>query len=274
MELLSDGAESAGRNRLRGVAHVHSTRSFDGKCSYAELREILAGSGLHFACMTEHIEGLGQRDVDGIIEDCLRYSDERFLFVPGIEMDCFTIYLLGVGQAKIDFTSNESIYASLLPSSRLCILSHPIKASFQYPESILNRCHGVEILNAKHDGKFYFRPGSERLLRRVRKSRPGVVPLVGLDFHSPDQLCPIHMRLRNGGPLSPDFVLAELAAGRVDFYDGDHRLDSLTGWNRAYRVSRMQLMDLSHFIHRFLVRFGVRVPGSLRRPLSRFLEGG
>jgi hypothetical protein len=259
---------------LRGVAHVHSTRSFDGKCSYAELREILSGAGLHFACMTEHIEGLTQGDIDAILEDCAQHSDDRFLFIPGIEMDCFTIYFLGIGPTRVDFASNQSIYASLLPRARLCVLSHPIKAAYEYPDSILDQCHGVEILNAKHDGKFYFRPGSERLLRRVRRDRPGVVPLVGLDLHFPGQLCPIHMRLRQAGRLRPDFVLEELTAGRVDFYDGDTRLDSLPSWNRAYRVSRMQLMDFSHFVHRSLTRIGVRVPRSLRRPLSRFLEGG
>jgi hypothetical protein len=39
-------------------------------------------------------------------------------------------------------------------------------------------------------------------------------------------------------------------------------------------VSRMQLMDFSHYVHRSLTRIGFRLPRSLRRPLSRFLEGG
>jgi hypothetical protein len=40
-------------------------------------------------------------DVDAIIGDCRTHSDEEFLFIPGIEMGCFTTYFLGTGPALV-----------------------------------------------------------------------------------------------------------------------------------------------------------------------------
>jgi hypothetical protein len=36
----------------------------------------------------------------------------------------------------------------------------------------------------------------------------------------------------------------------------------------------MRLMDISHAVHRSLAHAGFRIPRFIRRPLSRFLEGG
>ena len=170
---------------FRGIVHAHSTHSFDGFCSYEELRELFRGAGLHFACMTEHIEHLDQGKIDEIIRDCRRHSDDEFLFVPGIEMDCFTIYFLGISPTKVDFGDDRSIHASLRRNSRLHVLSHPIQARFSYPEWILRDCDAVEIMNVKHDGGFYLRPQSVRLLESIRESRPEVQGLIGMDFHHP-----------------------------------------------------------------------------------------
>ena len=178
-----------GRN-LRGIVHVHSARSFDGSCDYPQLRELFRGAGLDFACMTEHIEHLEQDDIDAILRDCRNHSDREFLFIPGIEMDCFTIYFLGLGEVKVDFADNYSIYRSLRAKSQLCVLSHPINASFHYPAWILRDCDAVEIMNAKHDGRFYFRPQSERLWHSIQRTRPEVQAVIGMDFHNPEQLCP------------------------------------------------------------------------------------
>ena len=86
---------------LRGIVHAHSTRSFDGSCDYAALRELFVAGGLDFVCMTEHIEYLDQGDVDAILADCEAHSDARFVFVPGIEMDCFVVYFLGVSPKRL-----------------------------------------------------------------------------------------------------------------------------------------------------------------------------
>jgi hypothetical protein len=132
----------------------------------------------------------------------------------------------------------------------------------------------VEILNTKHDGRFHFRPQSERLLARVRRARPSVVPVVGMDFHQPDQLAPIHMRLTQPGPLTADFVLEALARGEVDFYDGERRMRDAGALARGYARARIHAMDAAHATNRWFRARGIKLPRAVRRALSRTLEGG
>jgi hypothetical protein len=268
------GGMAQRRKSLHGIAHAHSTRSFDGRLTYAELRATFRGAGLDFACMTEHIEQLTQTDIDAIIGDCRAHSDAEFLFIPGIEMDCFTIYFLGLAPVVVDFRDNRSIFDSLRPRARLCVLSHPIKARYRYPDWVIRQCDAVEILNTKHDGRFFFRPQSERLLARIRRARPEVVPVVGMDFHDRDQLTTIHMRLTEPGPLDPDFVLEQLRQGRVDFFDGDQRMRDVGLVRRSYCRARIQAMDAAHASNRWLRDRGIKLPRVVRRALSRTLEGG
>lgn len=260
--------------KLAGISHAHSENSFDAHCSYAELRRLFMRKGLNFACMTEHIEYLEQADIDRIVRQCREASDGDFLFIPGIEMDCWVVYFLGIQDPKVDFSDNRTIYESLKAQSRLCVLSHPIKARFRYPDWILADCNAVEIMNNKHDGKFYFRPQSEALLRRIRQVKPEAVPIVGMDFHAPEQLCDIHIRLTREGPLDADFILGEIRAGRTEFFAGDKRLTDLGGLARAFQRGRLHFMDFAHFANRTLRRRGIKLPRSIRRPLSRLLEGG
>src|SRR5215470_12914018 len=245
--------------RLAGLSHAHSENSFDAHCTYAELRRLFMSKGLNFACMTEHIEFLAQADIDRIVRQCREASDDEFLFIPGIEMDCWVVYFLGILDPKVDFTDNRTIYESLKSQSRLCVLSHPIKARFDYPDWIIADCHAVEVMNNKHDGRFYFRPQSETLLRRVRRVRPEVVPVVGMDFHMPEQLCDVHIRLTQEGPLDANFILGEIGAGRTEFFAGDKRLTDIGAAARAFRRARIHLMDFCRFANRTIGKSGIRI---------------
>ena len=259
---------------LRGIVHAHSTRSFDGTCDYAALRELFMAGGLDFVCMTEHIEHLDQGDIDAILADCAAHSDERFLFVPGIEMDCFVVYFLGVSPTRVDFSDDRTIFDSLRPNARLCVLSHPIKAKYDYPDWIVETCDAVEIMNNKHDGKFFFRPQSERMLDRIRRRKPSVAAVVGMDFHHVDQFCPIHIRLNRPGPLTAEFVTAEIGAGNTAFHDGETCLSGLSPLARLVRRGRVHVMDGAHRINYAMQQAGFKVPGPLRRHIARVMEGG
>lgn len=264
--------ESA-QKKLKGIVHVHSKRSFDGVLVYADLRRRFIGSGLDFACMTEHIEYLSQADIEAIIQGCDDHSDDQFLFIPGVEMDCFTVYFLGISRTLVNFSSNRAIYNSLRPNAKLCVLSHPIKARFRYPNWIIEDCDAVEIMNNKHDGKFYFRPQSEELLKRIRQSRPDVIPVVGMDFHHPAQFCPVHIQLTQRGPLTADFVLEQLRMGHTEFFDGSRCLNTADWLSRGYFRGRIYAMDLAHSMNKALRRFGIRVPRGLRKRFARVIEG-
>ena len=265
--------EPSNADRIQGTVHCHSEHSFDAQMPYAELREFFRARGLSFVCITEHIEYLDQANVDAIIKDCETNSDEEFLFIPGIEMDYFKIYFLGVSPTQIDFTDHRSIFDSLHPNAELCIFSHPIKARYRYPQWLIDRCDGVEILNTKHDGRHYFRPQSERLLRQVRAQRPQAVGVAGMDFHSPKQYSGTHMVLREGIPLTRDAVLQAIRAGEFEIFMNGRNLSTYPLAKRTLLRARIHAMDVAHRVNKRLADSGIRVPRGLKRLFRKGMEG-
>lgn len=258
---------------LRGTVHCHSHHSFDAKMSHTELREYFLARGMRFVCITEHIEYLDQAKVDAIFDACEAHSDEEFLFVPGMEMDYYKIYFLGLSRCKVDFTDHRSMFDSLHPNAQLCIFSHPIKARYRYPQWLIDLCDGVEILNTKHDGRHYFRPQSEKLLAQVRKFRPNAVGVAGMDFHGPKQYSATHMVLRDPIALEPAAVIDAIRHGRFDVELEGRRLSDYSSFERLVGRSRIHLMDLAHKINKRLADSGLRLPKSIKRLLRRGMEG-
>lgn len=259
---------------LQGTVHCHSDHSFDAHCSYAELREFFMARGLGFVCMTEHIEYLDQEKVDAIFDACEAHSDDAFRFVPGLEMDYFKIYFLGLRRARVDFTSHQSQFDSLYPHARMCVFSHPIKARYRYPQWLIDRCDAVEILNTKHDGRHYFRPQSERLLKQVRKQRSHVVGVAGMDFHGPKQYSGVHLVLDDRNvPLTDDAIIGELRAGRFDIHMNGRSLTAMPPWSRTLRRARIHAMDFAHGVNKRMADAGIGLPRGLKRLLRRSMEG-
>ena len=259
--------------RYRGFAHCHSNYSYDGQYSYAELRNIFISKGLDFVCITEHIEHLDQNKIDAIIDDCRKNSDTEFLFIPGIEMDEFVVYFVGIDHVNIDFSSSLAVFNSLLSVCKLCVFSHPIKARYQYPEWLIKHCDAVEIWNTKHDGVHYPRKQSMGLLRRVKKVRPNAVAVVGMDFHNRNHISPANMQILNTGALTEEFVLNEIKQGRFTICKRQQSIDSIPLLKRGFLWLRIALMDAAHDAHLFLGNHGIRVPSSLKRRFRKLMEG-
>lgn len=257
----------------RGFAHCHSTISYDGKYSYAQLRNMFLNHGLHFVCMTEHIEHLNQSDIEAVIEGCKAHSDDKFLFIPGIEMDDFVIYFIGLKPVKVDFTSSRTLFDSLAPAADMCVFSHPIKAKYRYPDWLMQRCDGVEIWNTKHDGIHFPRRQSCRLLDDVKKIRPRAVGLAGMDFHRAGHLSPVNMKLSAAGPLTQAFVLEEIKNGRFEVCRGDVNVMAASGLQKRYLWFRISLMDGAHAVHSWLGKRGFAVPKPVKKWFRVVMEG-
>lgn len=269
----ADFKTSVSKKRYRGFAHCHSNYSYDGKYSYAKLRELFLQKGLDFVCITEHIEYLDQVKIDAIIDDCRANSDHQFLFIPGIEMDEFVIYFVGIDHVNVDFSSSKSVFDSLLSVANLCVFSHPIKAKYRYPSWLMELCDGVEIWNTKHDGIHYPRKQSLSLLQLVRKKRPQALSLVGMDFHNKRDLSPANIQLQNYGQLTEDFVLNEIKQGRFMVCKDQQNIDSISSIKKELIWFRIALMDMAHSLHLTLANRGIVIPQSLKRRLRKIMEG-
>lgn len=258
---------------LHGTVHCHTTHSFDGTMDHAQLREYFLARGLRFVCLTEHIEYLDQAKVDAIFDACEAHSDDEFLFIPGMEMDYFKIYFLGLERCQVDFTDHRSQFDSMHPHAELCIFSHPIKARFKYPDWLMALCDGVEVLNTKHDGRHYFRPQSEKLLAEVRRRRPDAIAVAGMDFHGPKQYSGTHLVLRDAVPLQRDAVLAAIRDGAFDVEMAGRRLADIPAFERGLLRTRIHLMDFAHRVNKRMAGSGLRIPKSIKRLLRKGMEG-
>ena len=72
---------------LKGAIHVHSTYS-DGEFTLSELKEIFVSAGCSFVCMTDHAEYFDADSREAYKSECLKLSDSKFLFIPGVEYTC------------------------------------------------------------------------------------------------------------------------------------------------------------------------------------------
>lgn len=256
-----------------GLIHIHSNHSFDGQCTYAQLRELFIAQGLRFACITEHIEGLDQPAIDRIIEQCHAASDAAFLFIPGLEMDCFRVIFLGLDPVRVDFTTDRTTFDTLRSASRLCILAHPVKTRFTYPDWLIDACDGIEIWNARHDGFHGLRPQNERLFRTLSQRKPNPVKLAGLDLHTPSDFRPLTVRLQQPGPLTAAYVLDQLQHNRIDICKSGQPIDTLNTLTRIAHRNRIRMMDLLHALHKTVAHWGLPLPRPLKRAARRMAEG-
>lgn len=259
-----------------GALHLHSRFSFDGTLDHARLRALLLAHGVRFAGMTEHIEGLTPARVEESIAACRAHSDEEFLFLPGIEMDRFGVYFLGVVPGRgWEGAEAEAVFAELRRRARLMILAHPVKKGFCYPSEILAQCDGIELLNARHDGPFLPRPECMHLLETVRATRPGgVVALAGLDLHAAGDFRPVLMALEASTPLTEAAVLEALAGGAGRILRRGRLLEEHGPLERRWLGLRQQGMDWAHTLHRKAAQRGLVPPPFLKRRLRRLFEGG
>lgn len=264
---------SISKNNYQGLIHCHSTHSYDGRYNYAELREYFLGKGLRFVCITEHIEYLNQQNIDDIIRECRENSDEQFVFVPGIEMDCFYIYFLGLDYVQVDFSSDKTIFDSLQEKATMCVFSHPIKAKYKYPDWLRAKCDGVEVMNTKHDGHHYLRPQSERLLASVQKERSHAVALAGMDFHYEKNFTPIRLAITKEGSLSEDFVINAIKNGDFIIMKGDVPLQEFSLVYKTIARLRILAMDFSHSVHKRMHDSGIRVPKGIKEIIRKAMEG-
>lgn len=258
---------------FRGFAHCHSNISYDAKLSYPQLRDTFMQQGLDFVCMTEHIEKLKQADIDKIIHECRSNSDNEFLFIPGIEMDVFVIYFLGIKPLAVDFTSSRTVFDSLHQNARLCIFSHPIKASYTYPSWLIELCDGVEIWNTRHDGNFYPRKQSLKLLSEVKKTRKHALALAGMDFHKKTDLSAANFQLNTAGELTEQFVLEQIANGNYTIYKNDIPTDSITAIKKQFYWFVIFMMDNAHLLHKFITNKGMTIPKPIKKIFRILLEG-
>jgi hypothetical protein len=201
---------------IKAALHLHSRWSYDGKWDLPSIANSFADRGYELLLMTEHDLGFNEERRRTYRAACQSASSDRLLVVPGIEYSDPSnvvhilvwgdIPFLGVGQ------ETQKLLERAVELGGVCVFAHPSRRSAwqMFRTDWLRYLSGIEVWNRKTDG---WAPSSDaqRLVLQT-----GILPLVGLDFHSRKQFFPLAVRLKTDGKLEEGKSIDALRSGSFD----------------------------------------------------------
>ncbi len=172
--------------RRRGALHVHSTISYDGQQTMAELVAFFRARGDDFLCVSEHSDGLGIAQLDDLVATAARHTTDDFVVVPGIEYSCRRrLHLIGFGvTTPVDSDDPLVVAAHIRAAGGVAVVAHPLAYDTDYPEELAALVDGLEIWNITKDGWFAPGAGPLALWREWRARNPALRGFGALDLHS------------------------------------------------------------------------------------------
>jgi hypothetical protein len=202
---------------LRGVAHVHSTYSYDGCHRLADLAAFFRAERLDFVLMSEHNRGLTDERVAAFVAECAALTDARLLVVPGLECEATPdwVHVLGFNVSTLITTrAAPAIVEAIRSAGGFAALAHPHHrdASALVDEATIGRLQGWEVWNGKADGGRTPRGASLDAYTALRRSRPHLMPLGGADLHRLESYPGICLEV-DSRERTADAILAALADG-------------------------------------------------------------
>jgi hypothetical protein len=170
-----------------GVVHIHSDYSHDGRDSLERLREFALERGLGFVGLTDHAEDLSVDVFGRYREQCARLSDAEVTLIPGLEFRFAGypgLHLLALGLTRwIQPTTPAEFISLTRGASGFTIVAHPLLPDYQVPPEVRGGIDAIEVWNAAYNTRYLPDPRAVRLLQEIRRSRPEVVGVAGLDQH-------------------------------------------------------------------------------------------
>lgn len=170
-----------------GIVHVHSLYSHDGRDSLEEIRDFAAQRGIGFVALTDHAEDFTATVWREYVARCRTVSSESVRLVPGLEFrfeGYRGLHLLAFDLAQwIEPRTPDEFIALAGAASRCTVVAHPILAGYAIPPVVRDGINAIEVWNATYNTRYLPDPRAFRLLHDIRRRRPEVVGLAGLDQH-------------------------------------------------------------------------------------------
>jgi len=170
---------------LRGIVHVHSRYSYDGKHALSEIALAARERDLDFVCMTEHSDTLDPKKVSDFVKECEALSSPEFLMIPGIEFTCDdNLHLLGIGVTRFD-SAMDPVYLNqfIQENGGISVVAHPFRKSYSSLSDLLPVVNGIEVWNCTYDGRFFPNTKALELYAKAILSNPGLSAFCGMDLH-------------------------------------------------------------------------------------------
>jgi len=256
---------------LRGITHVHSCYSFDGKLELGQLHELLSMRGYDFALMSEHIEELTADSMARFVSECALLSAKGCVLVPGIEIDALHILIYGIRSAPLAWSSVTDLAEQFVDQGALIVVSHPVKLHGALPASVETGAEGVEVWNSRYDGRTGPRLKSLQLFHARRKLNARTVAIGGVDLHSASDLSGVHLEV-SATEASRDALIAAIRADSFKIMNGRREVKlSLSSGVRLGLILQTGFFDLAVRFNRRLKGIGIVVPKPLRKAVRKWI---
>ena len=220
-----------------GIVHVHSDYSHDGRDSLEELRAACEGRGIGFVGMTDHAEDFDEATFDRYLEHCDRLSDGVVRIFAGLEFRFVGfpgLHLLSFGLARwITPTTPAEFVALATEAAEFTMLAHPLLCRYEIPRVVDEGIDAIEVWNASYNTRYLPDPRAIDLLHTVRRRRPEVVGVAGLDQHDNRNDREARVVLR----ASEADQLAALKAGRFTNRGRTMSFDPSVDWGPGHLIS-------------------------------------
>jgi len=169
--------------KFLGIIHNHSSCSKEGCYPLTVLRDRWSSS-LDFAAMTEHAERTTAEAYIKYVQDCDTLSDDRFRFIPGLEIATTSGDMLLLGCRKFVCSTNPFEVLQEVKETQDCVilLAHPEQGKII--SDVLKQVDGFEGWNSGHMGSYM--PPLDWFLDWRRRYAPEKIMTGGNDIHKID----------------------------------------------------------------------------------------
>ncbi len=231
-----------GSGQPRGIVHVHSSYSYDGRHSVSEIAAAARRRGLGFVCLTDHSDTLDAAKTAELVRTCAAASSPECLVIPGIEFTCRDgLHVLGIGVREFCAeTDPHAVVSFIRLQGGLAVLAHPSRRPYPIPGGLFECLDGIEVWNCTYDGRFFPNPRSLALYTRARAENPGLVAFFGMDMHRLSNLHATVVHLETCA-LTEANVLSMLRSGRFEARSALCKISatpSATRWQRWRYVAQ------------------------------------
>ena len=261
---------------LKAALHVHSTYS-DGEFTLAGLKRIFTDDGCSVVGITDHADSFDEPKLADYISECAYLSDNRFLFLCGLEYGCEEqMHILGYGTTALVQTQDpQNVIRHIEEHDGLAVIAHPKDSMFPWIESFAVLPLGIETWNSKYDGRYAPRPGTFELLHRLRARRSGMRAFYGQDLHWKKQFRGLFTELQCDS-VNRSGILNALAIGKYSGVKADLRLPStgeispeLAAQFAARHAQSDRMRNFLKAGKKAIDKLGITPPGSIKSHLRR-----
>jgi predicted metal-dependent phosphoesterase TrpH len=169
----------------RGIIHVHSVYSYDGKNTLEELAALGRRRRYDFIGVTEHSDTFDRAKMAAFVAECRRLSDRSLILMPGIEFSCAgRLHLLALGiEQWSDAKDPVELTKFIQDQGGLAVVSHPSRYAYQIPSRLVEVIDGVEVWNASYDSRFVPDRKVVELWRTLKRDNEALTGFGGQDLH-------------------------------------------------------------------------------------------